>query len=391
MKILFVNSVLNYGSTGKIVQGLKKNLESNGHHVAVIYGRNEQVNESDSLFIGSKLSLYSHYMFSLLLGRHALHSSKMTKKAIQYIDEFNPDIIHLHNLHGYYLNVPMFLDYLSSRKHTKIIWTLHDAWLISGSSAYFDFYGIKSHYKKGIECNNTMDYPKNLLGLRQKNNIEWKINKINSLNNLTFVSPSEWLANTFKNSFLEDKNYRVINNGIDTQLFSSDDIKKENKTIIGVANIWEKRKGLADFIKLREILDDSYRITLVGLNKKQIEALPGGIVGIERTENAAQLAELYSKAMYYVNPTYEDNYPTTNLESLSCGTQVLAYDTGGNKEVSSLPYVKIFPKGDITQIAEYIKANNPYPDFTTFDKTKLSIDFFTKNTLKLYEEMIDEN
>ena len=355
VRVLFINSVIDYGSTGKIIRSLMNGLIANGHETLAIYGRYDAQIESHTFSIANRKATLIHGVMSKFFGRHGLHSSAQTALVIEKIKEFNPDVIHLHNLHGYYINVPMLLDFLATDFKGNIVWTLHDAWLISGSSAYFDYHGCKLWDDGCVICASTNDYPISLGFKRQKKNFAWKKSKILALQRVTFISPSEWLKSLAEQSFLAQFPIKVVNNGIDQAVFKPTENEtlaqkyQGKKVILGVASEWEARKGLKDFYRLKNLLDDSFIIVLIGLNNKQIQELPQDIVGIQRTTDAHELASYYTLAHAFINPTYEDNFPTTNLEAVSCGTPVIAYDTGGNKEV---PFITIVEQGNVEAIAK---------------------------------------
>lgn len=384
MKIYFINSVVDYGSTGKIVRDLANQLKKQGNTVRIAYGRHDAKSSTDTLNLSTRPGFLLHYLLSRLFGRHGLHSTQKTKILIEDIKKFNPDTIHIHNVHGYYLNVPLLLKELKSM-NVKIIWTLHDAWLISGSSAYFDYHGCKTWDMGCVECNSTKDYPRADLIKRQKKNFEWKKKSLTGFQNLTFITPSIWLMNLISSSFLNTYPCTVVNNGIDTTIFKqriNEGLTKryqDKKVLLGVASIWERRKGLQDFIQLNEMISKDYNIILIGLSKKQIKELPETIIGVERTSDAKELAQYYSMAHAYLNPTYEDNYPTTNLEALSCNTPVIAYDTGGNKEVQGIEIVK---QGDVK---EMLSAIQKLPENKkTLITSDLSKEYFAQQMMDLY-------
>lgn len=389
MKVLFVNSVCDYGSTGKIVRDLANGLKKEGHEVLICYGRHQAKEDTDTFYIGDKLTTYSHVFMTRVFNRHGLHSNRATQKLIEKIETFNPDVIHLHNLHGYYLNVEMLFEALKTFKG-KIYWTFHDCWPISGSSAYFDYHGCKTWDEGCVECNSTRDYPEALVFKRQKKNFLWKKKAFSGLDNLTLVTPSYWLKELLAKSFLAQYPCEVIHNGINTNLFKptydAELTKKyENKLVLlGVASIWEQRKGLNDFIKLSTMISDNYKIVLVGLTEEQKKSLPTAIDGVLRTDSAEQLAAYYTLSHRFINPTYEDNYPTTNIEALCCHTPVIAYDTGGNKEVSIKPFMTIVPQGDLEAIVHELNSNKNI-SFDHLDSLSHDSHTFVSNTLKLYQ------
>ena len=239
---------------------------------------------------------------------------------------------------------------------------MHDCWAFTGHCTYFDFVNCDKWQKHCEHCPQTKEYPSSL-----KDNSYWnyehKRRIFTLVDNMTIVTPSQWLADLIRKSFFKHYSIKVIHNGVDSSVFkpTKSDFKEKygldgKKIILGVAGLWEKRKGLYDFIKLSQLLGDDYKVILVGVNKKQANTLPNNVIKISRTENIKELAEIYSAADVYVNTTYEDNFPTTNLEALMCGTPVITYNTGGSVE-SVINKDCIVPKGDIIQVAEKIKSN----------------------------------
>lgn len=390
MKVLFVNSVCDYGSTGKIVRDLANGLKKQGHDVLICYGRHQAKDDTDTFYIGDKVATYNHVLMTRLFNRHGLHSNRATRKLIQKIETYQPDIIHLHNIHGYYLNVKMLFDALKNYEG-KIYWTFHDCWPISGSSAYFDYNGCKKWDEGCVECNSTRDYPEALFIKRQKQNFKWKKQSFSGFTNLTLITPSAWLKDLLAQSFLAGYPCEVIHNGINTQLFKpTEDAKltekyQNKRVLLGVASIWEQRKGLEDFIKLNTMISDEEKIVLIGLSEEQLKTLPASMDGVLRTDSAEQLAAYYTLAHRFLNPTYEDNYPTTNVEALCCHTSIIAFDTGGNKEVATEPYMTIVPKGDVKALYQAIKSDSEVC-FDDFDHLKYDSSFFVEKTLKLYQK-----
>ncbi len=383
MRVYFINSVVDYGSTGKIVRDLSEELKKNNHQIRMVYGRHDVKDKNDTLNIENRISFTHHYFMSRVFGRHGLHSTKQTKILINDIRTFKPDVIHIHNLHGYYLNGPLLLPEIK-KMNVKVIITLHDTWLVSGSSAYFDYDGCAVWDDGCVVCNNTKSYPRADFFKRQRKNFEWKREVFKDFDDLTFITPSEWLKDVVATTFLRDYPCEVVNNGIDTSVFYARENTELNKTykdkkvLLGVASIWERRKGLDDFIKLNSLISDEYQIVLIGLTPDQIKSLPEGMIGIERTSNADELAEYYSMSYAYLNPTYEDNYPTTNLEARSCHTNIVAYDTGGNKEVEG---VVIVAKGDIEAMYHEITQLS---DDTRFNNVDYSKEKFIDDMMKYY-------
>ena len=389
MKILMINSVCGIRSTGRICTDIAAELVAQGHEVKIAYGR-ENVPEQFKKYavrIGNDLDVKLHGIIARLFDKAGYGSKNVTEKFIKQIKDYDPDIIHLHNIHGYYINIEVLFNYLKNCGK-PVVWTLHDCWAFTGHCAYFDFVGCEKWKTGCYRCLQKKSYPSSILVDRSEKNYLQKKQLFATLSNMTVVTPSEWLAGLVKKSYLGKYNIRVINNGIDTEVFKptmGNFRQKHNigskKIILGVAGVWDKRKGLEDFYKLSSILDDSFQIVIVGLNEKQINALPKNILGISRTESVNELAELYSVAEVFVNPTYEDNYPTVNLEAQACGTPVITYDTGGSPE--SVDFKGVVNKGDVKDIAYLIKQPEKLEVLTPPKKEEQY-----KKYISLYKELL---
>ena len=315
-------------------------------------------------------------------------SREATIKFIDFIKEFAPDIIHLHNLHGYYINVEILFEFL--KEYNKpVVWTLHDCWAFTGHCAHFDLYKCYKWQNECGECPQKKEYPASFLFDNSRNNYIRKKQAFQGVNKLVVVTPSQWLANLVKESFLQNYEIRVINNGIDLTLFKPTygDFRGrynlENKIIVlGVASAWGVRKGLLDFIELRKLLDRRYEIVLVGVSEEDKKRLTEGMLGITRTDSVKELAEIYTASDIFVNLTYEDNYPTVNLEAQACGTTVLTYRTGGS--VESVPEEQVVEQGNLRYMVELIEK---------YEGKRASVQsFYDKNIafekyIELYEEI----
>ena len=361
MRVLQINSVCGVGSTGRIATDLYKVLEEQGHECLIAYGRGTAPEGINSYKIGTNLDNYLHVARTRILDQHGYGSKRPTIELVKKIKEYNPDVIHLHNLHGYYLNLEVLFNYLAE-SNKPVVWTLHDCWAFTGHCAYFDYVGCdKWKYECG-NCPQKKTYP-NSYGLDNSyQNFRKKKKLFTMLNNLTIITPSQWLANLVKESFLNKYPVQVINNGIDLNVFKptqSDFRKKyhleDKRIILGVASVWGDRKGLSTFIDLAKKLDDSYQIVLVGVNEKQKKLLPKNIIGISKTNNVKELAQIYTAADLFLNPTLEDNFPTTNLESLACGTPIITFNTGGSIESVDEYSGIVVEKEDLETVVKIIK------------------------------------
>lgn len=361
-KILQINTVVNTGSTGRICEEIGLKIITNEWVSYIAYGRNEKPSKSKLIKIGTLKDVYLHVLKSRIFDRHGFESLRPTINFINKIENIKPDIIHIHNLHGYYINIEVLFNYLASTS-VPVVWTLHDCWPFTGHCTYFDLINC-NRWKTGCyDCPNKNEYPASYFFDNSKTNYSNKYKLFTSIKNLTIVPVSNWLGNIVKESFLNKYKQHLIYNGVNLEIFApkiSNSIKKnlgiDNRFILlGVASIWNSRKGLEDYISLSKLIKRDCVIVLVGLKEKQIKRLPSNIIGISRTENIQELAELYSAADLFLNLTYEDNFPTTNLESLACGTPVLTYNTGGSVEAVDDKTGFIVEKGDLNAVIDAIK------------------------------------
>lgn len=362
-KLLQINITANWGSHGKIAENIGQVVQQNGWESYIAYGRWMNPSQSELCRIGSDWDERTHGLGSRLLDNHGLMSKKATQRLIEYMDHVQPDVIHLHNIHGYYLNYPMLFKYLEQAA-IPTVWTLHDCWPFTGHCAHYMYIHCEKWKTHCEKCPNLQTYPKSWFKDRSYQNFEDKQKAFLSVKNLTLVPVSNWLEQQVKQSFLRHVNTVTIHNGIDTSLFcpashssairQKYNIPDANEVILGVASNWY-HKGLTDFIQLGNLLNNNYSIVLVGLSTRELKSLPQGIIGIPRTQNVAELVSLYSTALVYVNPTWEDNYPTTNLEAIACGTPVITYDTGGSPEAVDNHTGFVVPQGNIDQVATLIQ------------------------------------
>ena len=356
MKLIQINTALNNSSTGKIANQIGDLCIDNGWESYLAYGgRRPRVDSRSKVIkIGNRFDTYWHALMTKLFDRHGFSSTRATKRLISKIKKINPTIIHLHNLHGYYINVEVLFNFLSKVK-TPIIWTLHDCWSFTGHCSHFEHAGCYKWKTHCFKCPQKHSYPESVFADNSRANYSQKKYLFNSVENLTIVSVSSWLNDNIRQSFLSNYKSLVIHNGIDLDRFKPvcyKEFSKKNRLedkfiVLGVAHVWSKKKGLNDFIELSKMLDSDFAIILVGISKKQQKKIPGNIICIERTNCQQQLAEIYSCADLYLNLTLEDSYPTTNLEAIACGTPVVTYRTGGSVEsvINDCGYV--VDKGDI--------------------------------------------
>lgn len=339
MKIVQINTVFGTGSTGKIAADLYDLAQNQNNNPFIAYGRGTVPPNIHGFKIGNPIDFGFHVLVNFFLGKNGFASRQVTYRLLKWLDMVQPDILHLHNLHGFYIHVGLLFDYIK-RNNIPIVWTFHDCWPITGQCAFFDH--INCCKWKTACCNCPVyrsDYPYSLFRDNSRQNYILKKSHFTGVKNLTIVTPSNWLANITRQSFLKEYPITVIPNGINLDIFKPYpiDTKTNNKKIIlGVANIWDFRKGLDYFLELETLMDSSYQIVLIGVNKRQQKMIQRAygdrIIAFTRTADQTELAKWYSRAYAYVNPTLSDNFPTTNLEALACGTPVITFNTGGSPE-----------------------------------------------------------
>ncbi len=364
MKVLQITAFSGWGCTGRIAVGIHDALIRKGHDCVIAWGRTNTAPENvKTIKIGSGLDQKVHGLFTRVTDRCGFASKKATEKFISEIEVYNPDIIQLHIMHGYYINLEILFNYIKE-KNIPVVWTFHDCWAFTGHCPYFDLVGCEKWKTGCYSCEQKHHHPTSWFVDSSAWNWKKKKELYGDYDNLTIVTPSNWLGNLVRKSFLRNADIQVINNGIDLEVFRPtfgryfEKYNIQNKKIVlGVSSTWVKGKGLYDFYELANRLGNEYQVVLVGLSKGQLKQLPGNVLGIERTDSVQELAEIYTAATVFVNPTYEDNYPTTNLEALACGTPVVTYKTGGSIEaVIESKIGMIVNQGDISALAEAIKV-----------------------------------
>ena len=314
-----------------------------GDECWAMWGRGRAAENDHEFNFGSRLGTYVDVALTRIDDRAGFHSKAATRRLLAKLDEVDPDVVHLHNLHGYYLNIEMLFQWLAKRNQMTF-WTLHDCWSFTGHCSHFTYVKCeqwKTHCSYEYKCPQKSEYPKSCLFDNSKRNFDDKRCIFTSLSTdkQTIITPSKWLARLVSQSFLSKYPIEVRHNDVDHAVFKPTPSEfrahygiDDRFMVLGVASPWTERKGINDFMRLARDFEGRLVIVLVGLRRNQIESLPQGIIGIERTESRKELATIYSAADVLFNPTREDNYPSVNLESEACGTPVLTYDTGGCSE-----------------------------------------------------------
>lgn len=390
-----INVVCGIRSTGRICTELAKGLEQEGHEVKIAYGRGEAPPEYEkyAVKIGNSVDQRLHGLQTRLWDTHGFGSGRATEKFLLWAEQYQPDLLWLHNLHGYYINVELLFAWIKKHPAMQVRWTLHDCWAFTGHCAHFTMAACEQ-WKDGChKCIQKRRYPSSMWKDNCEENYKRKKAAFTGVKNMTLITPSQWLADLTKKSYLGEYPVTVQYNTVDTAVFkpTSGAFRKKydlesKKIVLGVASAWDERKGLNDFVQLTRMLDASYAVVLAGLDSRQLKEVPrmvedvqlpaekadvgtsgktvktdkgtavpadvrelyyavtgkaykgtgriphAQLICLPGTNSASELAELYTAADFFANPTYEDNYPTVNLEAIACGTYVITYLTGGSPE-----------------------------------------------------------
>lgn len=385
-RLLQINVTANWDSTGRIAEGIGEAAMAAGWESYIAYGRYMLPSRSHLIKIGGRADQAWHLLQTRLFDRHGLESVQATKRFIKQIEQVNPDIIHLHNIHGYYLNYPILFDYLK-RWGGPVVWTLHDCWPFTGHCAYYSFAQC-DRWKSGChDCPQRHSYPLSYAD-RSRQNYEAKRKAFTGLSNMTLIPVSDWLKGEVEKSFLGCYNIKRIYNGVDLTAFHP---ANKKFSILGVASVWNERKGLSDFMKLRELLPmQEVNITLIGLSDEQIASLPPGITGIKRTSSIEELVRLYSENDVYVNTSNEETLGMTTIEAQLCGTPVIVYSTTAIPESVASPQAgRIVGRGNVEAVAKAIddlRNGSWKPDIE--EMRRVAKEKFGKQ--KRYEEYVNE-
>lgn len=340
MRVVEINST-NFGSTGSIMLHIAEAARARGHEVLICCPKsrsNAKKQPAQQLLIGNRVSRNLHILLGRVTGLQGCFSVLSTLRFLRTIKRFRPDVIHLHNLHSEYINLPMLFGYIK-RHSIKTIWTLHDCWAFTGHCPHFTMAACGKWKSGCCHCPSYREYPASAV---DNSAYMYRLKKrwFTGAEDMTIVTPSRWLAELVKQSYLKDYPVEVIHNGIDLAVFKPTEsrfreehgIAEDQYVLLGVAFGWGESKGLDVFIELSRRLDARFQIVLVGTDEAVDSQLPENIISIHRTQNQRALAEIYTAADLFVNPTREDTYPTVNMEALACGTPVLTFRTGGSPE-----------------------------------------------------------
>jgi glycosyltransferase involved in cell wall biosynthesis len=396
LKIVHINSGYQ-GSIGSIIANIIEKSSKKGFESYIATASSRKINKDidNHIIIGNVLERNLHILLAKLTGLNGCFSWISTKLFLMKINKIDPQIIHLHNLHNCYINLSLLFKYI--KKHDiSIIWTLHDCWAFTGQCPHFEDISCNKWKVKCEKCSQIDRYPSAYVD-QTKKMYQMKKKWFTGVRNLTIVTPSNWLANLVKQSYLQEYPVEVVVSGIDLDIFKPvisnfrDEHRLKNEFILlGVAFSWGYRKGLDAFIELSKELDDRFKIVLVGLTNMSMNNLPSQIIGIEKTNSQKELAEIYSSADIFINPTREEVLGLVNIEALACGIPVISFDSGGSPECISEDSGFVVEKGDIHTIIEkiyYIKSNPISKEICTERAKKFDGKIVYDKYVEIYEDI----
>ena len=396
MKIAFINSVAGFGSTGRLVSTLSMMDEVDGK---VYYGRKKDSSNAISMRFTGDIGNVTHAIGTYLFDEHGFHNAMETKKMLKDLDEFNPDIVHLHNLHGYYVHVGVLFDYLKG-KNKKVIWTLHDCWSFTGHCAHYDGIGCDKWKNKCYDCPITNEYPFSWNKHNVTKNYERKKEVFTSIkDNLTIVTPSYWLEEQVKHSFLKECKVMTIHNGINLNDFKYTESSFREKyhledsfIVLAVASVWDTTKGIEDLKELANSLPENIKLVVVGGTLSSNTTSIENALCIPRTNTVKELCEIYSASDVFINLTKQDTFPTVNIEALACGLPVITYKTGGSPEILTDKTGIVVEKNNIKKIKEVLielAKNNSFKIEDCIEvASHYSLDKMYESYLGLYKKVM---
>lgn len=396
MKIAFINSVAGFGSTGRLVSTLSMMDEVDGK---VYYGRKKDSSNAISMRFTGDIGNVTHAIGTYFFDDHGFHNAMETKRMLKDLDEFNPDIVHLHNLHGYYVHVGVLFDYLK-RKDKKVIWTLHDCWSFTGHCAHYDGIGCDKWKSKCYDCPITNEYPFSWNKHNVTKNFERKKEVFTSIkDNLTIVTPSYWLEEQVKQSFLKECNVMTIHNGINLNDFKYTESSFREKyhledsfIVLAVASVWDATKGIEDLKELANSLPENIKLVVVGGTLSSNTTTIENALCIPRTNTVKELCEIYSASDAFINLTKQDTFPTVNIEALACGLPVITYKTGGSPEILTEKTGIVVEKNNIEIMKEVLielAKNNSFKKEDCIEvASHYSLDKMYESYLGLYKKVM---
>lgn len=362
-KVLQINAYYKRGSTGNIVECIENEGKKQGLDMYAIYWLQQNKKDASNVFFvgkGDNRTVIGKYFEWVFRGGRLNYNKELTIKIVEIIKKINPDIIHLHNLHGDFeygtLDFCVLFEYLKESKK-RIIWTLHDCWPITGRCYYFEYKKCTRWMTGCGKCPQRLFDRQGILCDHSAPNLSHKKKYYDDIDDMTIVTVSEWLHNIVNNSVLSNKRIKTIYNGVDTEVFHCKDksISTNNKVLcIG----WDRRKGFKDYYKLAKELGEGYEIVVVGHRPifRRLRKLPSNIREIDYAKTKQEMADIYNSADVYFNSSRAETFGLTTVESMCCATPVVGYDSTATPELINLVRNggMVADVGDVKQVKKII-------------------------------------
>lgn len=403
-KVLRITTEVNRSSIGRTTEQLGQLVIQNGGKSYIAYGRRSGISKSQLVKIGNKINVYSHCILTRLFDAHGLGSYFSTRSFINKIRAIQPDLIHLHDIHGYYINYKLLFSFLKCYGK-PIVWTQHDCWAYTGHCAHYTQIDCQKWRQECSNCPQKHKYPKSFFD-RSIKNYRDKKKYFTMVNNMTIVTVSEWMKKEVEKSFLKKYPIKRIYNGIDTKLFYPHSIEENQKVrsalniqnkimLLAVATAWSDNKGFKDYVELSKLLDDKYIIVLLGLPDYLRKRLPKNVIGLSRTDNIQDLSSIYSAANIVLNLSKEESFGKTTVEGLACGIPGIVYNTTASPELLDSTTGVVVENGDISAVYEAIIEIEKWDkENTSRNCRERALKYFDMQTnfslyIQLYKELID--
>ena len=333
MKVLFINTVYAKGSTGTIIRNTGKYLEANGHEYKVAVGRGDDSDEH-VYRIGNDVDMHLHALCSRITDRAGFYSKKATRDFLDFVRGYNPDVIHLHNLHGYYINLPILFNYLKNEFNGRVVWTLHDCWTMTGHCTHFTAVGCYKWKNQCSSCPQMRNFPKSYFLDSSSRNHKDKKSIMSGIPNVTVVAVSDWLKSVASESLLKGYYITRVYNGIDLNKFVHTESNilaehgiKGKKVILSVADGFDEQKGLPALLAVAKEAPADWQFLIIGIEKRYMNLLPNNVTGMERTSNQQELIKFYSAADVFYNPSLEETFGLVTAEAMACGTPAVVMNS----------------------------------------------------------------
>lgn len=403
MKVLQINAVYEYGSTGRIVKELDEFLVKSGYESYIAYAESK-IHPVNGYKIGNKFDRKLHALYSRIFGKQAYASKRATKKLLKWIDCISPDIVHLHNLHGNYINFKLFCNYLAQRNIPTVI-TLHDCWFFTGGCSHYVMSSCDKWQKKCGKCPRLKQDIASWFIDKTNEVREDKKELFNNIDNLAVIGVSDWITNEVKKSFLKNAKFiKRIYNWIDLNVFYPRQTSAKEKyqlpqdkfLILFSSAGWNINSDkFSDILELSNKLSDNQQLVLLGNIRGNIN-LPQNITALGYVNSTDKLAEINSCCDVYVHVSRADTFGKVIAEALSCGTPAIVYNTTACPELIGLNCGYVVETGDVNQIKTYIdkiqvEGKEKYSRFCTdFVRKNFEKAMLCEQTMNIYKELIEE-